>query len=82
MNLENLKEELALEENAEIVETTAADLTGDGTKDKVILLGNEPEVLLKDFTGDEIAEVMVAANSGGSGGVYYHLIATFKGSSV
>ena len=115
VNLENLKEELALEENAEIVGTAAADLTGDGTEDKLILLGNklensdspfrdklkvivkpegtgrylsatyngfcgyEPEVLLKDFTGDEIAEVMVAANSGGSGGVYYHLIATFKG---
>ncbi|ADL11968.1 hypothetical protein [Acetohalobium arabaticum] len=40
--------------------------------------GYNPELLTRDFTGDQVDDVMITANSGGSGGIYHHLIATFK----
>lgn len=42
------------------------------------LSGYEPQLIVKDFSGDQIADVMVKAPTGGSGGIVNHLIATFK----
>lgn len=41
-------------------------------------VGYNPELLTRDFTGDQVDDVMVTANSGGNGGIYHHLIAPFK----
>ncbi|WP_018249866.1 hypothetical protein [Orenia marismortui] len=106
--------QLNLGEQTEIIESKAVDVTGDGNKDNVILLGSklddnkstfrdslliivqeskkqkylkatydnfsgyEPKLTIKELTGDKVADVMVSANSGGSGGIYHHLIASFK----
>ncbi|GAB6137952.1 hypothetical protein [Halanaerobaculum tunisiense] len=106
--------QLDLKKNIEIIESKIVDVTGDGIKDKVALVGSkvgknkspfrdnltiivrdgksqeytkatyqnfvgyEPKLLVKEFSGDKVNDVMVTANSGGSGGIYYHLIATFK----
>jgi hypothetical protein len=106
--------QLNLGENTEVIESKEVDVTGDGTKDNIVLVGSrlaedespfrddlmivvqesksqeylratyenfagyEPELMIKEFTGDNIADVMVTANSGGSGGIYHHLIASFK----
>ncbi|MGM0471822.1 MAG: hypothetical protein ACQEQI_06025 [Bacillota bacterium] len=40
--------------------------------------GYEPKILIKDFSGDKVGDVMVTASSGGSGGIVNHLIATFQ----
>ncbi|TDX46769.1 hypothetical protein [Orenia marismortui] len=106
--------QLNLGEQTEIIESKAVDVTGDGNKDNVILLGAksddskssfrdnlliivqeskskkylkatynnfsgyEPKLTIKELTGDKVADVMVSANSGGSIGIYHHLIASFK----
>lgn len=104
--------------NLEFIESKVVDVTGDGNKDNVLLLGSkldrgdspfrenlmivvqeskskkylkatyenftgyEPNLIIREFTGDNIADVMVVANSGGSGGIYHHLIASFKDNEV
>lgn len=40
--------------------------------------GYEGALYVHDFSGDNINDVMVSASTGGSGGIYEHLIATFK----
>lgn len=42
------------------------------------LSGFEPSLFLGDFTGDKIADVLVTVATGGSGGTYNHLIASWK----
>lgn len=42
--------------------------------------GYEGRLMINDFTGDQIADVMVTASTGGSGGIVNHMIATFAGS--
>lgn len=39
--------------------------------------GYEPEISFYDFNGDKIKDIFVRANSGGSGGIYHHLIASY-----
>ncbi|MGZ0050650.1 hypothetical protein [Brevibacillus gelatini] len=39
--------------------------------------GYEGELTLADFTGDHVADAFVKAATGGSGGIYNHVIATF-----
>ena len=56
----------------------------DGKKDEYLkatyknFSGYEPKLMLKDFSGDQIADVMVKSRTGGSGGIVDHLIATFS----
>ena len=40
--------------------------------------GYEPELIIKDFSGDKVGDLMVKAATGGSGGIVKHLIAAFK----
>ncbi len=114
LDKESLLTQLNLGKNGVVIESKSIDVTGDGNKDNVVLVGSkadegkspfrenlmiivqedeseeylkatydkfsgyEPKLTVKDFTGDKIADVMITANSGGSGGIYNHLIATFK----
>ncbi|EJL46953.1 MULTISPECIES: hypothetical protein [Brevibacillus] len=39
--------------------------------------GYEGELTLVDFTGDHVADAFVKTATGGSGGIYHHVIATF-----
>lgn len=56
----------------------------DGKKNEYVkatyegLCGYEGELFVGDFTGDKVNDVMVTANTGGSGGIYNHMVATFK----
>lgn len=45
---------------------------------KEYLRGYEPKLFLGDFTGDKVKDVMVTVATGGSGGTYNHLIASWK----
>jgi len=45
---------------------------------KGYLSGYEPKLFLGDFIGDKLKDTMVTVATGGSGGVYSHLIATWK----
>ena len=40
--------------------------------------GYEPELILKDFTGNNKKDIFLKAASGGSGGIYFHRVITFK----
>ncbi|MFO7819856.1 MAG: hypothetical protein R6V17_06410 [Halanaerobacter sp.] len=40
--------------------------------------GYEPQLQLKDFSGDQVADIMIKAPTGGSGGIVNHLIVSFK----
>ncbi|HMA60337.1 MAG TPA: hypothetical protein VKN64_08605 [Halanaerobiales bacterium] len=104
--------ELNLDRNIEIIDKRFIDLTGDGIKEQVFLIGQrpagpdslfyaplkvivydiykkefyvnsydnfngyEPQMAFYDFTGDQIKDIFIEANTGGSGGIYKHLIAT------
>lgn len=39
--------------------------------------GYAGKLMINDFTGDQVADVMVTASTGGSGGIVNHMIATF-----
>ena len=39
--------------------------------------GYEPKLAFYDFTNDQTKDIFVKTNSGGSGGIYHHLIASF-----
>ncbi|MGG0940585.1 hypothetical protein ABHN11_31750 [Brevibacillus centrosporus] len=41
--------------------------------------GYEGELTLVDFTGDHVADAFVKTATGGSGGIYNHVVATFAG---
>ncbi len=41
--------------------------------------GYEPEILLRDFTGDGLADVFVRAATGGSGGIYNAAVYSYAG---
>lgn len=45
---------------------------------KEYLRGYEPKLFLGDFSGDKLQDVMVTVATGGSGGTYNHLIASWK----
>lgn len=47
-------------------------------KNKQYLRGYEPKLFLGDFTGDKLSDVMVTLATGGSGGTYNHLIASWR----
>jgi len=40
--------------------------------------GYEPKMAFYDFTGDKISDIFIETNTGGSGGIYNHLVASFK----
>ncbi|SHK55116.1 hypothetical protein [Desulforamulus aeronauticus] len=106
-----------LPDNTYILQQGLADVTGDGNKKRVSLLGKRfdgnglymqnlyllvedpsqtegqgilvklpeesdggygAEMQLHDFNGDKIPDIFITANTGGSGGVYYHHIVTVK----
>lgn len=105
--------ELNLDRDIEIIDKGFIDVTGDGIKDQVFLIGQrpagsdsffyaplkvivydiykkefyensydnfngyEPQMVFYDFTGDQIKDIFIEANTGGSGGIYKHLIASF-----
>ncbi|MCF8009435.1 MAG: hypothetical protein K9K32_06685 [Halanaerobiales bacterium] len=39
--------------------------------------GYQPKLVLYDFTGDNIKDIFVKANTGGSGGIYNHMLVSF-----
>ncbi|GAA4700631.1 hypothetical protein [Brevibacillus fulvus] len=53
----------------------STELKADGNQD---LSGYDPGLFLGDFTGDQAAEIMVSADTGGSGGVVNHVIVDWK----
>lgn len=103
-----------LENNQYIIDEQKADVTGDGYKDTVYLIGKKTssssiyvedmmlkiivggntsrvievglgnlsgydgKLFLGDFTGDKIADIMVSAATGGSGGIIENRIATIN----
>lgn len=44
--------------------------------------GYEPKLELFDFTADNTKDIYIEANTGGSGGIYNHLIVTFTNNSL
>jgi hypothetical protein len=101
--------------NTYLLDSTTADVTGDGIIDSIVLGGHkdkaedhyskkmtlvvrdgksgqtqsvdldmggyEGKLFAGDFTGDHVADVMISAPTGGSGGIVDNRIATFTGSS-
>ncbi|MGM0445637.1 MAG: hypothetical protein ACQEQH_04450 [Bacillota bacterium] len=46
------------------------------------LAGYEPKLALYDFTGDQTKDIFIKANSGGSGGIYNHLIVNYSNNDL
>lgn len=46
------------------------------------LAGYEPKLALYDFTGDQTKDIFIKANSGGSGGIYNHLIVSYSNNDL
>lgn len=44
--------------------------------------GYKPELVIRDFNGDKVNDVLISVSSGGSGGFDYHLITTFNNNKV
>ncbi|WP_312421470.1 hypothetical protein [Anaerospora hongkongensis] len=55
--------------------------TGQTKTTELDMGGYEGKLFVGDFTGDHVADVMVSAPTGGSGGIVDHRIATFTGGS-
>lgn len=45
-------------------------------------MGYDPNLLLADFTGNGIYDILISINSGGSGGIMYYYIYSFENNTV
>mgnify|MGYP006273291927 CR=1 FL=1 len=105
--------EFDLDDNFEIIEIRSDNVLTDTSKDKIILVGKnpqesniywdemmiilknenddlllkkqlkdfagyEPEIKIKDITGNNVKDIFLKAASGGSGGIYFHRVLTLK----
>ena len=86
---ENNKDQLLLigkkqqEENTEYWEEIKIILKNDNNdllikKNLDKFVGYDPKIVLKDFTGNNKKDIFLKAASGGSGGIYFHRVITFR----